>query len=72
MSIKIKIHEPSSSYKSQHIMPAYKGGKEKHLLQQTQTKHTAQESSKPSPNSQHNSNNSNLEIARGLMLLIAS
>jgi hypothetical protein len=43
--------------KSQHIMPAYKGGKRKHLLQQTQTKHTAQESSKPSPNSQLNSNN---------------
>jgi len=53
---KEKIHEPSS-YKSQHIMPAYKGGERKHLVQQTQTKHTAQESRKPSPNSQLNSNN---------------
>jgi len=45
---KIKIHEPSS-YKSQHIMPAYKGGRE----------NTCYSRHKPSPNSQHNSNKKN-------------
>jgi hypothetical protein len=48
MSKKKKIHEPSS-YKSQHIMPASKGGRE----------NTCYSRHKPSPNSQHNSNKKN-------------
>jgi len=52
---KNKIHEPSS-YKSHHIMPAYKGGKENTCYSRHKPSTQHKKAAKPSPNSQHTSN----------------